>query len=116
MPRPPQTGQTLGEVPGFAPVPRQVGQGCEVGTVSETCAPSTAWSKLSETSVSRSRPRVGGRPPLTPPRPPAPAPPEPAPKRLERMSPTPPNPPPKEPGSNPPPGTLNPKGPEPRSY
>jgi hypothetical protein len=36
MPRPPHTGQTLGEVPGFAPVPRQVGQGCEVGTVSET--------------------------------------------------------------------------------
>ena len=41
-PRPLQTGHTLGEVPGFAPVPRQVAQGCDVGTASGTCAPSTA--------------------------------------------------------------------------
>ena len=41
-PRPSHTGQTLGEVPGFAPVPLQVGQGCEVGTDSGTCAPCTA--------------------------------------------------------------------------
>ena len=57
-PRPWQTGQTFGEVPGFAPVPLQVGQGWEVGTASGTCAPLTAWSKVSETSVSRSRPRA----------------------------------------------------------
>ena len=60
MPRPLQTGQTRGVVPGLAPEPWQVGHGCEVGTASGTCAPLTAWSKVSETSVSRSRPR--GRP------------------------------------------------------
>ena len=56
-PRPLQTGHTRGEVPGFAPDPLHVGHGAEVGTASGTCAPLTAWSKVSETSVSRSRPR-----------------------------------------------------------
>jgi hypothetical protein len=36
IPRPSHTGQTFGDVPGFAPVPWQVGHACEVGTVSET--------------------------------------------------------------------------------
>src|SRR5579875_280474 len=84
-PRPWQTGHTRGEVPGFAPEPWQVGHGWEVGTESETCAPPTACAKLSETSVSRSRPRVGAaravRPPRPEPRAPAP------PNRFERMSP-----------------------------
>ena len=31
IPRPPQAGHTFGEVPGFAPVPWQVGHGAEVG-------------------------------------------------------------------------------------
>ena len=56
-PRPLQTGQTIGEVPGSAPVPRQVGQAACVATETGTCAPSIAWSKDSETVVSRSRPR-----------------------------------------------------------
>ena len=56
-PRPLHTGHTRGEVPGLAPDPLQVGHGDDVGTASGTCAPLTAWSKLSETSVSRSRPR-----------------------------------------------------------
>ena len=61
-PRPWQTGQTTGWVPGSAPVPRQVGHAAWVATETGTCAPSTAWSKESETVVSRSRPRsVGGR-------------------------------------------------------
>ena len=57
-PRPPQTGQTLGAVPGLAPLPWQVGHGSEVATDSGIWAPLTAWSKLSVTSVSRSRPRA----------------------------------------------------------
>ena len=61
-PRPLQTGHTRGAVPGLAPVPWQVGQGCEVGTASGTWAPLTACSKVSETSVSRSRPRCGRAP------------------------------------------------------
>src|SRR3954462_10553109 len=36
-PRPWQTGQTLGEVPGRAPVPRHVGQGTCVFTATGTC-------------------------------------------------------------------------------
>ena len=57
IPRPSQTGQTCGLVPGLAPVPWQVGHGEDVGTWSGTWAPFTAWSKSSVTSVSRSRPR-----------------------------------------------------------
>jgi hypothetical protein len=56
-PRPWQTGQTTGWVPGSAPVPRHVGQAECVETETGTCAPSTAWSKLRLTVVSRSRPR-----------------------------------------------------------
>ena len=59
MPRPPQRGQTIGEVPGFAPLPRQVAQVACFGTVTATSAPSIACSNDSCTSVSRSRPRAG---------------------------------------------------------
>src|SRR5829696_1950603 len=65
-PRPLQTGQTIGLVPGCAPVPRHVGQAACVATDTGTCAPWTAWSKARETVVSRSRPRsstVRARPP-----------------------------------------------------
>src|ERR1700744_5350726 len=84
-------GPTRGDVPGLAPEPLHVGHGADVGTASGTCAPLTAWSKLSETSVSRSRPRwARGRGPRAEPRPPVPAPPAPPapppPNRLERMS------------------------------
>ena len=41
-PRPLQTGQTCGVVPGLAPEPWQVGHGWEVGTASGTWAPLTA--------------------------------------------------------------------------
>src|SRR3954465_10387038 len=87
MPRPWHLGQTVGEVPGLAPVPRQVGQVAVVGTESGICAPSIACSNEIETSASRSRPRswrgwrapgrVGSAPP-------------PPPNRLLRMSPKPP--------------------------
>src|SRR6201999_4485580 len=46
MPRPWQTGETFGEVPGRPPEPCQVGHGCDVGTDSGTCVPFTASSKL----------------------------------------------------------------------
>src|SRR6188472_3036477 len=85
MPRPWQRGQTLGDVPGLAPVPWQVPQRWEVGTVSGICAPSTDCSKEMETSASRSRPR-SARGPRAPPERPAPPPPPPPPKRFERMS------------------------------
>ena len=82
-PRPWQTGQTTGWVPGSAPVPRQVGQAECVATETGTCAPSTAWSNESETVVSRSRPRsAAGR--VRAPRPP------PALKMPDRMSEKPP--------------------------
>ncbi len=81
IPRPSQRGQTIGVVPGFAPVPRQVGQVAAIGTWSGTCAPATAWSKVIETCASRSGPFSGRglvrtRRPLAEP-----------PKRFERMSP-----------------------------
>ena len=80
-PRPWQTGQTIGAVPGSAPVPRQVGQAACVATATGTWAPSTAWSKEIETSVSRSRPRsAAGLVRAPPPRPPV------AEKRSDRMS------------------------------
>ena len=70
-PRPWQTGQTTGCVPGSAPVPRHVGQAACVATETGTCAPSTACSNESETVVSRSRPRsCAGRVRAPPPRPP----------------------------------------------
>jgi hypothetical protein len=108
MPRPWQRGQTFGDVPGLAPVPWQVPQRCEVGTVSGIWAPSTDCSKEIETSASRSRPRSarGPRALVRPAPPPAPPP-----KRLERMSEN-------EPGSKPPgapPGPPPVKKP-PRSY
>ena len=67
-PRPLQTGQTVGEVPGRAPEPRHVVHGEWVATETGTCAPSVACSKDSVTVVSRSRPRsatgfVRARPP-----------------------------------------------------
>ncbi len=49
MPRPSQRGQTVGVVPGLAPVPWQVSQAARIGTCSGTCAPATAWSKEIET-------------------------------------------------------------------
>ena len=68
-PRPLQSGQTFGEVPGRAPLPRQVVHGACVATDTGTCAPSVACSKDSVTEVSRSLPRseigfVRVRPPL----------------------------------------------------
>jgi hypothetical protein len=56
-PRPWQTGQTIGCVPGSAPVPRQVGHAVCVATVTGIWAPSIACSKDRLTVVSRSRPR-----------------------------------------------------------
>src|SRR3954468_18652673 len=87
MPRPWHFGHTFGDVPGLAPVPRQVGQVCVVATLSGICAPVIACSKLIATDDSRSLPR-SARGPLAAP-PPARAPPGPPfspPKRLERMS------------------------------
>ena len=118
-PRPWQTGQTTGDVPGLAPVPWHVSHGVEVGIASDACAPSTASSNDSETSVSRSRPRCGRARPPAPGRRRrrarvrrgAPAPPPP-PNRLERMS---LNEPPNAFGSKPaPPPAAN--GPVPWSY
>ncbi len=114
-PRPWQTGQIVGAVPGLAPEPWQVSQVVEVGTASDVCVPSTASSKLSVTSVSRSRPRwARGRAvrcPAPPEARPAPAPP---PNRFERMS---LKLPPKAHGSKPPPaGPPGANGPVPRSY
>src|SRR5919201_2830441 len=88
-PLPLQTGHTRGLVPGLAPVPWHVGHGAEVGTASGTCAPSTACSNDSDTSVSRPRPRAGrarARDPARPRPPPArpAAPPAAAPNRFER--------------------------------
>ncbi len=99
-PRPWQRLQTSGEVPGLAPVPRQVAQGADSGTLTGTCAPAIAWSKEMCTSVSRSRPGSGRSPP--------PGPPLAFPRMSERMSPKPPKPPRNEPGSKPVPNTLPP--------
>src|SRR5215216_4460628 len=108
-PRPWQTGQTTGWVPGSAPVPRHVGQAECVATDTGTCAPATACSNDSETVVSRSRPRsAAGFVRTPPPRPPAVL------KIPERMSekepksapaapPPPPPPPPNPPAKTPPP-------------
>src|SRR6185437_9132493 len=109
------TGHTLGLVPALAPVPWQVGHALEVGTASGTCAPLTAWSKVSDTSVSRSRPRGAARPERTSPcRPPGPrwAPP-PLPNRFDKMSEKLPE---NAPGSKPPPPVPKLNGPVPRSY
>ncbi len=56
-PRPLQTGQTFGAVPGRAPEPRQVVHAACVATVTGICAPVSACSKDSVTAVSRSLPR-----------------------------------------------------------
>ena len=113
-PRPLHTGHTFGVVPGFAPLPLQVGHAWEVGTASGIWAPLTAWSNVSWTSVSRSRPRASrARPLRTPPAlvPPAAPPPPPPPKMFDRMS---LKPPVNELGSKPP--AKPPNGPDPRSY
>ena len=80
----PIVDMSTNSVPGFAPVPRHVGQGAESGTDTGICAPSIACSNETCTSVSRSRPRSGRgvRPPPAAP-----------PKRSDRMSPKPPKPP-----------------------
>src|SRR3954447_6960125 len=57
-PRPSQRGQVVGEVPGLAPLPWHVAHRAALGTVTLIWAPLIAWSKLSGTSVSRSRPRT----------------------------------------------------------
>src|SRR5215208_1770136 len=70
-PRPWHTGQTVGAVPGRAPVPRHVPHATCVATVTGTWAPSTACSNDNETVVSRSRPRsAAGLVRTEPPRPP----------------------------------------------
>src|SRR5689334_5048925 len=56
-PRPLQTGQTLGDVPGRAPVPRHVVHAVWVATVTGIWAPASACSNVSVTLVSRSLPR-----------------------------------------------------------
>src|SRR5262245_34057411 len=95
MPLPWQRGQTVGDVPGLAPVPPQVAQAACFGTVTLTSAPSMAWWNDSWISVSKSRPRAGASP-APPPRP----------TKLEKMSPRldvnpPPLPPPKPRAPNP---------------
>src|SRR4051794_1486810 len=108
-PRPLQRGQVFGLVPGLAPVPWHVEHSCETGTLSGTCAPWMAWSKLIDTSDSRSRPRSGRGPRCVrpkPPGPPAPPPaPPPPPNRSRRMSPMPPA---SKPPEKPPPGAPGP--------
>ena len=76
MPVPSQRGQVRGEVPGFAPLPWQVGHGPVVGTETAIWVPCIAWSKERRTSVSRSRPRCSRGPCWPPPR-----------KKVEKMSP-----------------------------
>src|ERR1700722_7108265 len=56
-PVPWQSGQTLGTVPDFAPVPPQTGQGPSPVSRSDTVAPSIASPKDSVVSVSTSEPR-----------------------------------------------------------
>src|SRR5918997_5054157 len=110
-PRPWQTGQTAGVVPGRAPVPRQGPQATWVATDTGTCAPATAWSNDSETLVSRSRPRsVAGRVRVRPP---------PVLKMPERMSEKPPKSAavaPPAPPAAPPPNGPDPANSPPRSY
>ena len=94
MPRPPHRGQTVGDVPGFAPLPRQVAQVACFGTVTATSTPSIACSNDSRTSVSKSRPWTGSW--RAPPR---------RPKKVEKMSPR----------SEVKPPPLNPRGPKPEN-
>ena len=108
-PRPWQTGQTTGWVPGSAPVPRQVGQAECVATDTGTCAPATACSNDRLTVVSRSRPRsADGR--VRVPRPP------PWLKMPERMSENEPKSAPAAPPAAPPPNGPAPVNRPPRSY
>src|SRR3954452_23206733 len=110
-PRPWQMGQTVGFVPGRAPVPRQVGHAACVATDTGTCAPCTACSKESETVVSRSRPcSAAGR--VRAPRPPVVL------KIPDRMSEKPPKSAAVAPPAAPPPpnGLAAPKREPPRSY
>src|SRR3954452_144576 len=110
-PRPWHTGQTTGEVPGRAPVPRQVVHGAWVATETGICAPSTACSNDSETLVSRSLPRSAAGLVRAPPRPAV------VEKMFERMSENDPKSPPPAPGKPPPAGPpAPPNRPPPRSY
>src|ERR687896_1900682 len=108
-PRPWQTGQTTGWVPGSAPVPRQVGQAECVATETGTCAPETACSNDSETVVSRSRPRSGAGRVRAPPRPAVVL------KMFDRMSENEPKSAPAAPPGDPPPNGV-PNTDWPRSY
>src|SRR6478609_2331233 len=90
-PVPLQTGQSRGEVPGFAPTPWHVGQVVRSVMPSGTVTPVTASLKAIRTSVSRSAPRTArgralvwppvrlNRPPKRSPKPPAPPAPAPGP-------------------------------------
>src|ERR687898_241522 len=108
-PRPWQTGQTIGEVPGRAPVPRQVLHATWVATETGTCAPSIACSNESETVVSRSRPRSASGRVRAPPRPAVVL------KMLDRMSENEPKSAPPAPPAGPPPNGV-PNTDWPRSY
>ncbi len=99
-PRPWHTGQTIGDVPGRAPVPRHVVHATWADTDTGTWAPSTAWSKESDTVVSRSRPRSAAGCVRAPPRPAVVL------KMFERMSEN----DPKSPVVAPPPPAPPPKG------
>src|SRR5918994_7269855 len=108
-PRPWQTGQTIGEVPGRAPVPRHVLQATWVATETGTCAPSTACSNDSDTVVSRSRPRSAAGRVRAPPRPAVVL------KMFDRMSENEPKSAPPAPPAGPPPNGV-PNTDWPRSY
>src|SRR6478609_7385799 len=114
-PVPLHTGQSRGDVPGFAPTPWQVGQVVRSVMPSGTVTPVTASLNAIRTSVSRSAPRTArgraldwplvrlNRPPKRSPKPPAPpAPPAPALRKMSLMS-KPPAPAP-GPAPAPPPG------------
>ena len=115
-PRPLQTGQTLGCVPGRAPVPRHVVHAAWVATETGTCAPASACSNDSVTVVSRSLPRsVAGLVRVV--RVPAPPPVLKMPDRMSEKEPKSPAPPPPEPDDPPPKGDCAPPKTEPpRSY
>src|SRR6195952_615047 len=85
-PVPLHTGQSCAEVPGLAPVPRQVGQVLRSARRSGTVTPETASPNAIRTSVSTSLPRFAlaalvlvaprlNKPPKRSPRPPLPPPP-----------------------------------------
>ena len=81
MPRPWHSGQTLGVVPGFAPLPWQVSHVSALSTGTRTVTPFSESSNDTVTSACRSSPRSAAL------RRPRPAPPAAPPNRLPRMSP-----------------------------